>query len=296
MLKKALMQYLTHLAEKRGLAAGSIRTYRIGLEPWVTFLEKEYAQTKPDPKLNNILLRQYLSQRRTEGVSVRTLAGFISALAGFQRFLAQSKKYRQYDCKLSKLKYREKIPEFLSQKEAAELFGYLDRDSYLTWRDYIMVSLFYLSGIRRAEMASLRLTDIDFAHGTLTVIGKGNKERMVPYGDGIAGDLRHYLDLRERFVSDKPYHGGHFLLNFRGEPLTVRSVDRVVKKYCAKLGKRVTPHMLRHSFATHLLENGADILAIKEMLGHSSLATTQKYTHITTEQLKAVYKKAHPRA
>jgi len=296
MLKKALMQYLTHLAEKRGLSAGSIKAYRIGLEPWVAFLEQEYAQAQPEPKLNGILLRKYLSRRRAEGVSVRTLAGFVSALAGFQRYLARKKKYQQYDCKLSKLRYREKIPEFLSQKEAGELFEYLDKDSYLAWRDYIMVSLFYLSGIRRAEMASVKLTDIDFKRATLTVIGKGNKERMVPYGDKIADDIHHYLELRERFVIDRKFHGGYFLLNYRGEPLSVRSVDRIVKKYCAKLGKRVTPHMLRHSFATHLLENGADILAIKEMLGHSSLATTQKYTHITTEQLKAVYKKAHPRA
>jgi site-specific recombinase XerD len=102
--------------------------------------------------------------------------------------------------------------------------------------------------------------------------------------------------LREEYIAGKKRHDGYLFLNYRGEPLTVRSIDRIVRKQSARLGRRVTPHMLRHSFATHLLENGADILAIKELLGHSSLATTQKYTHITTERLKSVYKKAHPRA
>jgi len=109
-------------------------------------------------------------------------------------------------------------------------------------------------------------------------------------------NLKHYLELRESYIIGHKNHKGYLFLNYRAEPLTVRSIDRIVKKYCAPLGKRVTPHMLRHSFATHMLENGADILAIKELLGHSSLTTTQKYTHISTDRLKSVYNKAHPRA
>jgi site-specific recombinase XerD len=130
----------------------------------------------------------------------------------------------------------------------------------------------------------------------MSVIGKGNKQRLVPFGETIMDELLCYIDLRSGFTGNKNNHRGYMFLNYRGAPLTVRSVDRIVKKYCSRLGRNVTPHMLRHSFATHMLENGADIFAIKEILGHSSLATTQKYTHITTERLKAVYKKAHPRA
>jgi site-specific recombinase XerD len=296
MLKKALNNYLKYLAEKRGLAAGSIETYRLNLNGWVDFLTKEHGDSKPDPKINTILLRKYLAARRERNISVRTLAGFISALAGFQQYLSREKKYDIYRCRLSKLKYTEKIPDFLSQKEADELFSYLEKDSYLGWRDYIMVSLFYLSGIRRAEMAALRIGDLDFGSFSVTVIGKGNKERMAPFGEVLAPEIKTFLQIREQYIAGKADHAGYLFLNYRGTPLTVRSVDRIVKKYCAKLGKRVTPHMLRHSFATHLLENGADILSIKEILGHSSLATTQKYTHITTEQLKSVYKRTHPRA
>ena len=146
------------------------------------------------------------------------------------------------------------------------------------------------TGKMETEIASKSGADI------ISVMGKGNKHRAVPYGDTFSSELEHYLESRERFTRDRSTHQGHLFLNYRGGPLTVRSIDRIVKKYCARLGKRVTPHMLRHSFATHLLENGADILGIKELLGHSSLATTQKYTHITAEQLKSAYKKAHPRA
>jgi integrase/recombinase XerC len=156
-------------------------------------------------------------------------------------------------------------------------------------------------------MAGIKLSDIDFRRQIISVLGKGNKTRIVPYGDSIIPDMKHYLEVRENFIGPtvcrnpegfrhNPDHKGFLFLNYRGEPLTVRSIDRIVKKYCAPLGRRVTPHMLRHSFATHMLENGADILAIKELLGHSSLTTTQKYTHISTDRLKAVYEKAHPRA
>ncbi len=296
MIIKALKEYLVELTEKHRLAPGSIETYKNHLKPWVEFLEEEYKTISPDPKINSILLRKFLAFRRGQNVSVRTLAGFISALSGFQRFLSEKAKYKNYLCKLSKLKYTEKIPEFLSRKEAGQLFDIINKDSYLTWRDYLMVSLFYLTGIRRAEMAGLRLHDIDFKKQIISVLGKGNKTRMVPYGESIIKNLKHYLELRESFIVGKIEHKGYLFLNYRAEPLTVRSIDRIVKKYCAPLGKRVTPHMLRHSFATHLLENGADILAIKELLGHSSLTTTQKYTHISTNKLKAVYQKAHPRA
>jgi len=296
MIRKALKEYFEEITEIGRLAPGSLETYRNHLEPWMEFLEMQYRETPPEPKVNSLHLRRYLAKRRNEDISVRTLAGFISALSGFQKFLSQKKQYAKYLCKINRLKFTEKIPGFLSQKETEELFDLVDKGSYLAWRDYIMVSLFYLSGIRRIETASLKLQDIDFRKEVMTVLGKGNKVRVVPYGHNLEPELKHYIEIRDRFINGKKCNSANLFLNYRGEPLTVRSIDRIVKKYCSRLGKRVTPHMLRHSFATHMLENGADILAIKEILGHTSLATTQKYTHVSAERLKAVYKKSHPRA
>jgi site-specific recombinase XerD len=159
MLKKALTDYLKLLGEKRRLSPGTIETYRRNLTPWINFLEKEYINLKPDSKTNAILLRRFLSMRRKQTVSVRTLAGFISALSGFQQFLAEKKKYRDYLCKLTQLRYSEKIPDFLSQKEADELLGYLTKENYLLRRNYLMVALIYLTGIRReATSSGLSLT------------------------------------------------------------------------------------------------------------------------------------------
>jgi site-specific recombinase XerD len=296
MLAKALNDYLKYLAREKRLSSGTLDTYRRSLAAWVGFLEEEYKKIAPTGAANAALLRKYLLARRQDSVSARTLAGFIYALAGFQRFLMRYKGGQKFICKLTRPKFTEKIPDFLSQKESEELFGFVRNGSYLAWRDYIMVSIFYLSGIRRAELATLRIHDIDFSRHFISVIGKGGKQRFVPYGEGIGNDLEKYLELRADFIRNRPDHGGYLFLNYRGGPLTGRSLDRIVKKYCAGLGKRVTPHMLRHSFATHMLENGADILAIKELLGHSSLGTTQKYTHISVEQLRKVYNKTHPRA
>ena len=200
MLKKALAEYIQFLTDKRGLATGSVQVYLRSLERWVVFLEEQYRTIPPDPTVNALLLRKYLAKRRSESVSVRTLAGFISALSGFQKFLQREKKYAPYHCRLSKLKYSEKIPDFLSQKETEEMFTLFERDNFFGWRDYLMVSLFYLSGIRRAELASLRLADLDRNKSTLNVIGKGNKQRFVPFGATLRKELEQYLEIRTRFA------------------------------------------------------------------------------------------------
>ena len=174
-IKKYFNNYISYLARQTTLAAGSIETYRNSLKPWVEFLEQEYRENEPSPAVNAILLRKYLAARRSDGLSVRTLAGFIYALAGFQKYLARQKDGSVHLCRLNRLKYKEKIPGFLSQKEADELFDYLDKDSYLSRRDYLMVTLFYLTGIRRAEMAAIKISDLDLNKGTLTVIGKGSR-------------------------------------------------------------------------------------------------------------------------
>jgi integrase/recombinase XerD len=160
----------------------------------------------------------------------------------------------------------------------------------------MMVVFLYVTGLRREELSKLTLADIDLNRGLATTIGKGNKERVVPVGDSTVNDLKDYLSVRETHAGQTQSVDKHLFLNMQGKPLTVRSIDRLVRQFSKTHGMSFTPHTLRHSFATHMLENGADLVLIKEILGHASLSTTQKYTHVTAESMKRVYQKAHPRS
>jgi integrase/recombinase XerC len=202
--------------------------------------------------------------------------------------------------KIPRIKFSEPLPKFIPQKEAMNLFDIkVDPDKqtkHEIWRDYLVVALFYVTGLRREELAGIKLADIDLNRGLITVIGKRNKERVVPVGETTIRDLKDLLKIREEYVTARNSQSSCLFLNKYGKSLSVRSVDRLVMKYSKRLGTSFTPHTLRHSFATHLMENGADLMLIKEILGHASLSTTQKYTHVTAETMKKVYQKAHPRS
>ncbi len=300
MLGESLEKYLKMLYQEKRCAPRTIEAYKRDLLPWVEFLESKYRELPGTAKNDPLFLRLYLRRRSEAGVTNRSLARFLSALSGFQRFLAARSGNKQYIFKLPTMKYRSGIPNFVPQREIRRLFDHSsvrgDKRRYFYWRDYIMIALLYATGIRREELANIKLSDIDLTGGTVTVLGKGNKVRVVPIGDATVSEIDQFLKIRQDFCDEKAARSPFLFLNKQAEPLTVRSVDRLVKKFAASVGLDVTPHTLRHSFATHLLENGADLLLIKEILGHSSLSTTQKYTHITAESMKKAYKIAHPRS
>jgi len=300
MLRRAFARFLGDLAESKHRSVRTIEAYRRDIAPWLSFLEKQYADQPGSSKNDPLYLRVYLRERSQAGVSNRSLARFISALSSFQKYLATLPGSKKYLFKLPCIKFGSKLPGFLPQTEAARLFEHgnsrEDKRKYPYWRDYLMVALFYGTGMRREELARLTLTSVDSRRGLLTVIGKGNKERIVPIGDTTLAELEKYLLLRREYVLDKNSQSPALFLNRSGAPISVRSIDRIVRKFGLGEGVHLTPHKLRHSFATHLLENGADLLLIKELLGHASLSTTQKYTHVTAEVMKKTYMKAHPRS
>lgn len=300
MLRKALNDFLNDLSEQKARSARTVDAYRRDLSPWIDFLEKQYVMLPTNPKNDPLFLRVYLRARGESGVSNRSLARFLSALSSFQRFLSQRRDSKSYLFKIPRIKFGSKLPEFIPQADAARLFEHgntrSDKQSYSYWRDYLMIALLYVTGVRREELAAIKLADIDMRQGLIRVIGKGNKERVVPVGDATMVDLKAYLARRQEFVESQGVAVTSLFLNRQGGQLSVRSVDRLVKKFGRGEGLDFTPHALRHSFATHLLENGADLMLIKEILGHASLSTTQKYTHVTAETLKRVYRTAHPRS
>ena len=300
MLQKALKQFLKDLGEAKGRAATTVDAYRRDLTPWVEYLEKQYRDLPGTPRNDPLLLRIYLRERGEAGLSNRSLARFLSALSSFQRFLGQRRDTKPYLFKIPRIKFGSRLPEFIPQADAARLFEHGnardDKSTYPYWRDYLMIALLYVTGVRRAELARIQLSDIDMRQGLIRVIGKGNKERVVPIGDATLADLKSYLRHRETFAAEKESRSTALFLNRSGDQLSVRSIDRRVKLFGRGEGMDFTPHTLRHSFATHLMENGADMMLIKEILGHASLSTTQKYTHVTAETMKKAYRSAHPRS
>ncbi len=300
MIAKLFEKFITDISEQKSYSVNTITAYARDLKPWIQFLEIKHKEFSGNKKNDPLYLRLYLQGRVEANISNRSLARFLSVLSTFQQFLSRNDANLYYLFKLPKMKFSSKIPDFIPMGEIEKLFAtdkkITQSEKYFFHRDYIMIALLYATGMRREELANIKLSDIDKSVQTITVLGKGNKVRIVPTGENTFEELSSYLSVREDFLLKKNMKSPYLLLNKFGKPLSVRSVNRIVKKFAQKEGMDFTPHTLRHSFATHLLENGADLLLIKEILGHASLSTTQKYTHVTAEAMKKVYNRAHPRS
>lgn len=236
----------------------------------------------------------YLYEERNDKSS--TISRKISALRTFYRFL-ESKDIENYSFSLLKLpKKGKRLPKFFEYNELEELFDVPDTNDPLGQRDRLILELLYASGMRVSELVSIKINDISFGSKTIKILGKGNKERITYYNDITNKYLKKYInDGRKKLnINNIDY----LFLNYRGGHLTTRGVEKILDKIIAKtaINKHITPHMLRHSFATHLLNEGCDLLSVQELLGHASLSATNIYTHITNDRLKDVYLKTHPRA
>ncbi len=296
---KHLHDFLAHLQKSGRYAAHTYASYARDLKRFAVWLAEHRFPEGATKEANKILLRAYLGQLHDQKLGNRSIARFLSALATFQKFLAEHKAAKTILFELPTIKYSRKLAPFLAPKQVRELLEPVvidQHDRFRLLRDLTMLEFLYSAGMRRAELVGITLAALDLDRSVVTVFGKGSKERTVPLGDPALGSCRKYLELRDDRLKTCGRQSDFLFINRDGEQLSVRSVNRIVHAYGLKAGMRVTPHMLRHSFATHLLDNGADIRAIQEMLGHEALSTTQVYTHVTTARLKEAYKKAHPRA
>jgi integrase/recombinase XerC len=292
-LRGELSAYLDYLARERRYSPATVRAYRTDLAQVVDFLEAhgtDLAQASPDTWLN------YFARLFRQKRSARTHARKVSSLRSFLKYLVRRGRIpRDRSVTLKTPRLPRTLPRYLSVNQAAELVNRPKEGKQGDGRDRAILNLFYGGGLRLSEVAGLRPADIDFQQATVTVTGKGRKMRISPIGRTAAEALRYYLEWRRHAG---PVENSQPLFRNRlGGPLTARSVARVVVKYARRVAgaEQVSPHALRHSFATHLLDSGADLLAVKEMLGHESVRTTQIYTHVSTEKIARVYKKAHPR-
>jgi len=301
-LEADILRFERHLRSERGVSPHTLRSYGLDIRQFARFLGGQgFHDMVPGPtrwqEVDPIDVRAFLASGYGR-LSPATLGRKLSALRTFFNFLVRENLLtRNPALSVDRIKQAEKHPDFLSVDDMFRILEVPSSDSPLGVRDRAMLELLYGAGIRVGELVGLNLADLDLRERLLLVRGKGRKERIVPMGSKAKEALQTYLGLRSTAFGKSPDPEALFL-NYRGGRLTSRSVERIVKRYCllAGLVRDVGPHALRHSFATHLLAGGADLRAIQELLGHASLSTTQRYTHVAVEQLMEVYDKAHPRA
>jgi integrase/recombinase XerC len=291
-----LREFLDYIRLNRNASAHTVAAYESDLSQFLAFAGHERGTREAlEPKhLDLALIRGFLAELYRQGQARASVARKVSALRTFVRYLRREGWIESDPAALAVAPKREqKVPAHLSVDEMSRLLDAPDAATPLGRRDRAILELFYASGIRLSELVALDLEDMDLSGRMVRVMGKGRKERIVPFNQKAAAALRSWLKDRVALT-----RGDALFVNARGGRLTGRSVQRLVARYVRSCSTRfgISPHALRHSFATHLLQAGADLRAIQELLGHARLSTTQRYTHVNVAQLLDVYRKAHPRA
>src|SRR3954464_2203665 len=324
-MKSHLLEFLDHLRLNENASAHTVRAYESDLSQFITFVAAHLDRRRPDlapSDFNHLNIRAFLSDLHTRGNSRSSAARKLAAIRSFGKYLRREGAIAGDPAALVGTPRREeRLPAHLGESEMSRLLEMPDTSSPLGRRDRAILELFYASGLRLSELVGIGLEDVNLTGRVVRVLGKGGKERIVPFNRSTEAAIRAWLNDREQVAvqgsrigvyrsamtrssetgkrAAKPRrHVEPLFLNYQGGRLSTRSVDRLVRKYVAACSTRfgISPHALRHSFATHLLERGADLRAIQELLGHARLSTTQRYTHVNAAQLMDAYRKAHPKA
>jgi integrase/recombinase XerC len=298
--------FLTYLADERGCSPHTVKAYNEDLSSFVTFLETRGDVHRFPKNIDRTLVRAFLADQTQKGTGKRTLGRRLSGLRCFYKFLMKRKLTEESPLDgIHNPKSARTLPKFLSELQMRTLIESVQGAHWIDIRDRALLELLYGAGIRVSELAGANIEDFDADRGLLLVRGKGKKERLLPIGSCAATALNAWLLRRTEAAhgrTDLPAAQGlptaPIFVNRFGTRLDVRSVRRILSKRLLKAGlpPGATPHTLRHSYATHLLEHGADLRSVQELLGHASLSTTQIYTHITPSRLKQIYNAAHPKA
>lgn len=280
--------FLLHL-ENKNFSANTVKSYRADLQEFTDYLSKRKQNTLE--AFTSPVIRSFLASL-PQDYARNTVLRKIAALRSLAAFLLRQGKLARNPFKLLPAPKREKLlPKFLTLPETDRLINTAG-NTHFAARDKALFELMYSSGLRRSEVTGLKIRDVDFFNGVVRVLGKGNKERLVPVTDEALYAIKYYLSTRPN-----PQPQDALFLNAHGKPLTGDGLAYIFKNtaIAAHLARKVTPHSLRHSFATHLLNNGCDLRSLQEMLGHKTLAATQVYTHVSLDKLKSVYQHAHPK-
>lgn len=293
---EALQQFITYIQLEKNYSALTSEAYQQDLQEFFSFLKQEQVTTLEE--VEYVHARLFVTQLYNEEKARATISRKISSIRSFFRFL--NREFQLNDASFQSLyhpKKESRLPRFFYEEELKMLFEANEGETPKEKRELAILELLYATGIRVSELTSIQLKDIDFSLSILRVMGKGRKERYVPFGQFAHEALQLYVTDARPILMKKQQHDSLFV-NMRGEPLTARGVRYILNEMVKKteLTTTIYPHMIRHTFATHLLNQGADLRTVQELLGHASLSSTQVYTHVTKEHLRNTYMNAHPRA
>lgn len=285
-------KFLNYLAIEKNYSPHTITNYKIDLIDFEKFINSLSLSGKDIKDIDYFILRKFLGYLTEKKIAKRTLSRKISTLKSFFKFMLREGEVKGNPASsLIYPKLDKPLPKFLTEEEITKILQFPGADDVMSLRDKAIIEVLYSTGARISEIVSLSINDIDLISGIIKVKGKGRKERLVPLGEPAVLSLKKYFDKREEDILA-------VFLNKHGKALTDRGIRDIVNRYITKaaMTMHVSPHTFRHSFATHLLNRGADLRSVQELLGHSSIATTQVYTHLTIDSMKKVYDSAHPRA
>jgi integrase/recombinase XerC len=307
----ALDKFLVYLRHERGVSAHTLTAYKNDLAQFFTFLQKHFEKTDAAQvslaDVDSLTIRLFMGELLAEKYESRSIGRKLAAVKSFFKFLVSIKELVASPAAIVRTpKTDKRLPTFLNEDQTRKLFderlSELDSATLDGSRDRAVLEILYGSGIRLSELIGLNMSDVDLAGSLVKVLGKGKKHRIVPLGEKAITALKNYFEVRRNFINIKPIEKSNdalaVFITEKSERVYPMLVQRLVKKHLLGVTemKKKSPHVLRHTFATHLLNAGADLRNVSEMLGHSNLATTEIYTHVTFERLKEVYKIAHPKA
>jgi integrase/recombinase XerD len=295
-MDKLIERFIHYLAVERGLALNTLESYQRDLIGYTNFLQKSGISDLNQTRRANIIA--FLADLQRKGRATSTISRNLASIRAFYGFMLRDGLIdSDPTANLESPKIEKRLPKVLTVSEVESLLNGPDLGSITGIRDKAMLELLYATGIRVSELVSLNLSDVNLNMGFLKCYGKGSKERIIPLGSVALKAVSDYI-MRSRVKLLRDSAEESLFLNHHGQRLSRQGFWKIIKKYAnaVSIDKEITPHTLRHSFATHLLENGADLRSVQEMLGHADISTTQIYTHLTKSRLKEVYSKAHPRA
>ncbi len=301
-MKESISNFLAHFRYEKNASENTVRKYKEDLEQFRKFLNDTATGIEDPSEIDNLTIRTFMGHLYRRELEKSSIARKLSCLRSFFRYLYRKGKIKNNPAEIvSSPKLERKLPVHLSEDEIMKLLSGIDTSDELGKRNRAILELIYATGIRISELEGLNLEHLDKQKRFVRVRGKGKKERMIPYGEKASEALGEYLPARRAILkeaNEDTKDEKALFLNYKGGRLTARSTRRILKKVLKKtsLSAGISPHALRHSFATHLLNAGADLRSIQEFLGHSDISTTQKYTHISTQELMKIYDDCHPKS